>query len=114
MAARRANLTGQRFGLLTALQAEGRDATNKVLWRCRCDCGNERIVTTSALNNGHALHCGCATGANVSSGKKTRLQYKTEWMAKKRAAQKQAARAAVIKRPSNGPVDAFLYGHPAP
>jgi hypothetical protein len=28
-------------------------------WLCRCDCGNEREVTGSALMNGTSTSCGC-------------------------------------------------------
>lgn len=52
-------LTGQRFGRLVVLgldrAAQGRGA----LWRCRCDCGNEKTVRTGALNAGLTNSCGC-------------------------------------------------------
>ena len=28
-------------------------------WLCKCNCGNETIVTTSHLKSGHTISCGC-------------------------------------------------------
>lgn len=53
-----ANLSGQRFGRLTVVElAEpGRRARQ---WRCRCDCGGEKTVTTANLRGGKTTSCGC-------------------------------------------------------
>jgi len=64
MSRRSINLTNQRFGKLVALRAEGRDVYNNVLWVCRCDCGQERVVPRGSLTSGSARHCGCQTEAN--------------------------------------------------
>ncbi|MCD8364570.1 MAG: transcriptional regulator [Clostridiales bacterium] len=54
------DLTGQRFGRLTALQAtERRDEKGSVYWHCRCDCGNTAEVTESNLVFGTYRSCGC-------------------------------------------------------
>ena len=54
------DITGQRFGRLTVIELQAaRSATGARLWRCRCDCGNEKAATTSALNNGFIQSCGC-------------------------------------------------------
>lgn len=54
------NIAGQRFGRLTALELlPERSKTGARLWRCLCDCGNEKVATTSALNNGFVQSCGC-------------------------------------------------------
>lgn len=38
----RKDLTGQRFGILTALYpTERRGKGQSVIWHCKCDCGNE-------------------------------------------------------------------------
>lgn len=34
------DLTGQRFGMLTALEALEERHQGCVIWRCQCDCGN--------------------------------------------------------------------------
>lgn len=48
------NIKGQRFGKLTAVEFLG-----KSLWRCVCDCGNERNYTYYYLSNGKYTSCGC-------------------------------------------------------
>ena len=53
------DLTGQRFGMLTVIERAGNNSSGSALWRCICDCGNETIVRTAALHNGHTTSCGC-------------------------------------------------------
>lgn len=57
---RRTDLTGQVFGMLTALLlAEIRNGRS--YWRCRCECGKEKIVLASSLVYGSTKSCGrCA------------------------------------------------------
>ena len=54
----RLDLTGQRFGKLTALKPLGKSG-RAYKWLCRCDCGNECAVAVSNLRNGHTGSCGC-------------------------------------------------------
>ena len=52
------DLTGKRFGKLVVIrQAETK--YSKIHWLCKCDCGNETIVSTSGLKSGHTSSCGC-------------------------------------------------------
>lgn len=51
------DLTGQRFGRLTALRPEYRKHRG---WACRCDCGATTWVLTAALINNNTKSCGCA------------------------------------------------------
>ena len=57
------NLSGQRFGLLTALYRTKVPETSKseheAFWKCQCDCGNFTTVIASALKNGTSQSCGC-------------------------------------------------------
>lgn len=59
------DLTGKRFGSLTALDEAGRDHTRSILWRCVCDCGGERAVTAGQLNAGEVVSCGCVNRART-------------------------------------------------
>ena len=52
------DLTGQRFGRLTAVSYE-RTGKNKSAWRCKCDCGKEVFIARTSLVNGHTRSCGC-------------------------------------------------------
>ena len=54
------DLTGQKFGLLTVLEKTNERATNGgVIWKCKCDCGNITMVSSSHLKKGTTWHCGC-------------------------------------------------------
>ena len=56
------DLTGQRFGMLTVIEQapkpEGSHSTS-AFWRCRCDCGNEKIISGNVLKAGKSKSCGC-------------------------------------------------------
>lgn len=57
---RKIDLTGQRFGRLTALYpTQKRDRKGSIYWHCRCDCGNETDVTENGLVHGNNRSCGC-------------------------------------------------------
>ena len=54
------DISGERFGKLTALEPSGeRSARGGVLWLCRCDCGKEALVELSRLISGSRKSCGC-------------------------------------------------------
>ena len=55
------DLTGQRFGRLLVLYECGRAKCGHVLWKCRCDCGNECVVDGCSLRNRKrpTQSCGC-------------------------------------------------------
>lgn len=53
------DITGQRFGKLTALSATEKRRNGNVVWNCRCDCGNLYEQTGRNLVRGYSRHCGC-------------------------------------------------------
>lgn len=90
------DLRGQVFHWLTVLRENGRDKHNRVLWLCRCKCGNEVTVRSSALINGHTTSCGCyhrerSVETHTKHGlHKTRLYYVWASMLKRVGATKGA------------------------
>lgn len=53
------NLTDRKFGRLTVIAYAGRVGKKKIsAWRVRCDCGTEKVVSASHLNQG-LESCGC-------------------------------------------------------
>lgn len=59
------DISGQRFGRLTALYpTDRRDSHGVVYWVCRCDCGNQTEVPASNLVNGTCKSCGCLKKEN--------------------------------------------------
>lgn len=53
------NLKGERFGLLTAVSPTDKRIDGRVVWHCRCNCGNEIDVVSSYLLSGDTRSCGC-------------------------------------------------------
>lgn len=54
------DLTGRRFGRLIAVSGFRRG--RRIVWSCRCDCGNDHDVIASNLTGGRISSCGCASG----------------------------------------------------
>ena len=56
------DLSNQRFGKLTVIsrakKPEGSSSTS-AFWLCRCDCGNEKIISGNSLRQGKTKSCGC-------------------------------------------------------
>ena len=51
-------MTGMKVGRLTVIkQVESRNKTAR--WLCKCDCGNECVVSRSSLKNERTQSCGC-------------------------------------------------------
>lgn len=54
------DLVGMRFGkLLVTAKDEDRKNGHDIYWLCKCDCGNEKSVTTGHLRSGTVKSCGC-------------------------------------------------------
>ena len=83
------DLSGQKYGRLTVLSFAGRDkTTSKLLWKCRCDCGNEAIVKGNCLRTGNTESCGCygreqASKANYKHGHSQRTRTYNSWVSMK-------------------------------
>ena len=52
------DLSGQRFGRLTAISKDGMSA-GKTDWKCVCECGKETTVRGTHLTGGRVRSCGC-------------------------------------------------------
>lgn len=53
------NIAGQTFGRLTVINFVDCDRFNNARWLCRCECGNEKIVSRNCLISGKTRSCGC-------------------------------------------------------
>jgi hypothetical protein len=71
--------TGQVFGKLTVIEQAGRDKLKKVLWRCKCECGQETVVVSGSLVTGNTTSCGCVA-PNFKHGGYGKSSYNT-WRA---------------------------------
>lgn len=55
------DLSGQRFGNLTAIKRVGTQKSDgSSLWLCKCDCGNEKVISSASLRYGSSKSCGCS------------------------------------------------------
>ena len=73
------DLMGQRFGHLLVV-GKGKDKNGRLLWECKCDCGNTKFVRSDHLRTRRVNSCGCKkyensghAKHNESHNKKTRL-----------------------------------------
>lgn len=53
------NLTGQKFNRLTAILPTNLRFDHSVVWLCKCECGNDFLLSSKLLQNGHTKSCGC-------------------------------------------------------
>ena len=54
------DLVGQKFGRLTVIEkTDQRGKGRRVIWLCKCECGNTKLATTHDLKNGDVKSCGC-------------------------------------------------------
>ena len=69
------DLTGMRFGRLVAIEPVGQAKNRSVLWRCKCDCGGERIVTQGNLHMGSVRSCGCLRKESMQRAQKMTITH---------------------------------------
>lgn len=63
-------MIGKKFGRWTVVEQVDRPhgtTSTSHFWRCRCDCGNEGIVSTNSLNMGKSQSCGCYAKEQAST-----------------------------------------------
>lgn len=53
------DLTGQKFGELTAIRESPERLRKAIAWECRCSCGIVALVERHRLLNGIVKSCGC-------------------------------------------------------
>ena len=51
-------MSGKRFGKLTVISYAYIKNKNSY-WICKCDCGNEVVITKGDVLSGHTKSCGC-------------------------------------------------------
>lgn len=71
------DLSGKKFGRLTAIEEAGRTKQGSVVWKCICDCGGSKSVSAASLRQGHTKSCGCLQKENPPPVIKTHGRTKT-------------------------------------
>lgn len=54
------DLTGRKFGKLTVVKKHSKDKWGGWNWLCKCDCGNETVVSGGHLRGLKIKSCGCS------------------------------------------------------
>lgn len=77
------DLTNQRFGKLTVLEDTKKRKNHRVIWKCKCDCGNIVERDSNTLIQGDSYSCGrCNQSKTVilieSLLKENNIPYETE------------------------------------
>lgn len=79
------DLTGQVYGRLTAVKRVPKPIGSKraAWWLCKCECGNDVVVSANYLTMGRKTHCGCnkppikgVKGRNTKHGQSQTRLYK--------------------------------------
>ncbi len=68
-------LTGNRFGKLIALEPTDRREDNKVIWKCKCDCGNICYIRSTYLVQGWSKSCGCSKYPKLKINGKSKKEF---------------------------------------
>lgn len=58
------NISGKKFGKLTAIKPNGKNKKGQILWLCKCDCGSDYITSASNMLCGNTTSCGCSRRKN--------------------------------------------------
>lgn len=53
------DITGMKFTYLTPIRVVGKTTDNRPAWLCKCDCGNEVVVSEHSLKRNATKSCGC-------------------------------------------------------
>lgn len=53
------DITGKKFGRLTAIEYVGKNSCRHSLWLCECECGNKHVTSLDCLTQGNTRSCGC-------------------------------------------------------
>ena len=74
------DLTGRKFGRLTAIEPTGKKASNgAIIWKCICDCGNANFVDSGSLTKGRVQSCGCLRKPHeIEQGKRIAAETKKQ------------------------------------
>lgn len=69
------DMIGKRYGYLTVLEIDhyelGKDGYKRYYVKCKCDCGNEKVVLAYSLTRGLTVSCGCYQKIVTSNAKRT-------------------------------------------
>ncbi len=68
------DLIGKQFGRLTVIEYARTNKSNNSMWKCKCSCGNIKIVNSQKLRAGTTKSCGCLNSELVIKRNKLRTK----------------------------------------
>lgn len=71
------DISGNKYGRLTAIKYAGKSKGKQTMWECLCDCGNIVIVEQQNLVGGHTKSCGCFNAEEIAKRNRTHGDTKT-------------------------------------
>lgn len=74
------DVAGQRFGMLVAIEPTPERNRGNVVWKCRCDCGNEVCMSLAIIQSKTTHSCGCLRKANAAMRASTGKNHRTHGM----------------------------------
>ncbi len=79
------NIQNQRFGKLIALEPTEQRSLygGNVIWKCKCDCGKEILVSTNHLIDGGVSSCGCLISKGEEKIRQLLLQKNIDFITQK-------------------------------
>jgi hypothetical protein len=84
MPAKRKDLAGKKFGMVTAIRPEFKTTKGAWHWLCQCDCGTTFTTCGSRLSLSRTKSCGCNQWRNVTKHNQTRSPTWISWLAMRR------------------------------
>lgn len=60
------DMVGRRFDRLVVVE-EAQGKNGRVMWLCRCDCGNTKTIEGGSLRSGNTRSCGCLQKAAAAA-----------------------------------------------
>lgn len=70
---KKVDLTGKKYGRLTAIRRTSERKRGRIVWECLCECGGAKKTDTDQLTTGNTKSCGCLQRESRSkTGSRTR------------------------------------------
>jgi hypothetical protein len=69
---KRLNLVGEKFGRLLVIEF-AYIKNQRTCWLCKCNCGNEKIISAADLKSGRTNSCGCLKKELTSKRMKNKI-----------------------------------------
>lgn len=89
----RLNLTGRKFGKLQVIGFSHMAKKSRSMWRCKCDCGAQKVIAGSNLVRGISKSCGCVAVARFWRHGFGREKLRDVWLNMKYACENPTSKA---------------------